>query len=90
MKTRLIGIALLGLLLGCVNPTPRVERHFGESVRANAAAHVMYPAAAANTNPAIGLDGRAARNAHERYERSFAEKERNTMPALFGTMGGGK
>jgi type IV pilus biogenesis protein CpaD/CtpE len=78
------------LLQGCVATTPKWDRQFGDTVRANLAAQVLDPAAAANPNPAAGIDGRAAVTAHERYQRSFAEPRSNTQPALISTTGGGK
>jgi hypothetical protein len=73
---RTAAVALLVVAVsGCVAPAPRVERDFGVAVRANLAAQVANPAAAANTDPASGIDGRAARNAQERYEKSFAQPE---------------
>jgi hypothetical protein len=72
------------LLHGCVAPAPRFEGSFGDSVRANLAAQVANPAAAANTNPASGIDGKAARAAQERYEKSFAQPEQSA-PALINS-----
>ncbi|WP_296951434.1 hypothetical protein [uncultured Massilia sp.] len=75
--------ALLPLLLlaaslqGC-STTPRFNEHFGAALRANLAAQALDPAAAANTDPALGVDGAAARAGIERYQRSFKETE----PAL--------
>jgi hypothetical protein len=45
---------------------------------------VANPAAAANTNPASGIDGKAARAAQERYEKSFAQPEQSA-PALINS-----
>jgi hypothetical protein len=74
-------LAAAMLLHGCVAPAPRFDHAFGESVRANLAAQVANPAAAANPDPVSGIDGRAARGAQERYEKSFAQPER-AEPAL--------
>ena len=91
MATMRTGIVLAALLLqGCVQTTPKWDRHFGESVRANLAAQVIDPAAAANNNPAAGLDGTAARAGQERYERSFKESGASASPALMNTLGNGK
>lgn len=62
-------------LQGCVNSTPNWDRQFGAATRANLAAQVLDPAASANDNPAVGVDGRAAKGAHDRYQRSFAQPE---------------
>lgn len=74
-------LVLVMLVQGCGAPTPRFDHDFGASVRANLAAQVANPAAAANPNPAAGIDGRAARGAQERYEKSFAQPE-PAAPAL--------
>lgn len=90
MTTRTItGIVALLLLQGC-STAPRFEKNFGAAVRANLAAQTIDPRAAANTNPASGIDGAAARAAHERYQRSFAQPESATTGALLNTLGSGK
>jgi type IV pilus biogenesis protein CpaD/CtpE len=66
---------MLGVLLQGCSSTPRFNDHFGASVRANLAAQVIEPAAAANTNPVHGVDGTAALAAQERYQRSFKETD---------------
>lgn len=70
----LLAIILAALLQGC-GSTPRFNKHFGTSVRANLAAQVIDPAAAANTNPVHGMDGAAALAAQERYQRSLKESD---------------
>jgi len=70
----LLAVMLGALLQGC-SSTPRFNEHFGASVRANLAAQVIEPAAAANTNPVHGMDGAAALAAQERYQRSFKEND---------------
>ena len=68
--------ALAGMLLCGCSTTPRFNNYFGTSVRANVAAQVLDPAAAANTNSAAGMEGAAAAIAHERYQDSFKEPEK--------------
>jgi type IV pilus biogenesis protein CpaD/CtpE len=68
--------ALAGMLLCGCSTTPRFNENFGTSVRANVAAQVLDPAAAANTNPAAGMEGGAAAIAHGRYLESFKEPEK--------------
>jgi len=60
-------------LQGCVAPTPHWDAQVGVATRANLAAQVIDPAPASLTNPAAGIDGRAARAAYETYQRSFAQ-----------------
>jgi len=58
-----------------------------DSVRANLAAQVIDPAAAANANPVSGVDGKTALAARERYQRSF--KEPDPKPVQFLISGSG-
>lgn len=81
------GIVTLLLLQGCSN-APRFEKNFGTAVRANLAAQTVDPRAAANTNPAHGIDGPAARAAHERYQQSFTQPDRVASAPLLNTFGG--
>jgi type IV pilus biogenesis protein CpaD/CtpE len=80
--------ALAGLLLQGCSATPRFEDHFGASLRANLAAQVIDPAAAANANPVSAIDGTAALAARERYQRSFKETDHASQPMIGG--GGAK
>jgi type IV pilus biogenesis protein CpaD/CtpE len=75
------GVALAGILLCGCDTAPRFNEQFGTSVRANVAAQVLDPAAAANSNPAAGMEGGAAAIAHRRYQDSFREPEK-TIPGL--------
>lgn len=59
------------LLAGCVSTSPGFDGRFGDSVRNTMASQVADPAASANTNPVLGLDGRAAQAVQRRYEASF-------------------
>jgi type IV pilus biogenesis protein CpaD/CtpE len=72
---QIVLVALLGAALQGCSTTPRFNKHFGDSVRANLSAQVINPAAAANADPVSGVDGAAARAAHERYQRSFVETD---------------
>lgn len=74
------------LLYGC-STTPRFNAQFGTSVRANVAAQVLDPAAAANTNPAAGMEGAAAIISHERYENSFKEPEKPIRALVISGVG---
>ena len=88
-RNRLVaGAALLTamLLSGC-STTPYFDAHFGGSVRANLAAQVIDPAAAANTNPVSGVDGKSAVAARERYQRSFKEPDSKPLQLLIGGSG---
>ena len=90
MKCRPCHLALLplsALLVSC-SSTPQWEQHFGESVRVAMAQQVIDPAAVRNTNPVTGLDGRAARAALDRYERSFHEPAQQSGALALGVSAG--
>lgn len=81
MKTtlRLRLFALVpALLLAACSSTPRWDSQAGDAVRATLAAQVANPAAAQNSNPVNGIDGRAAKAAQERYEKSYANAQEQT------------
>jgi type IV pilus biogenesis protein CpaD/CtpE len=87
MNTRICTMAaslalLAGALSGCAQTSPRFDSGFGTSVRASFASQVADPAAAGNTNPVTGIDGRAAAAAHQRYEASYARptEQQSVMP----------
>jgi hypothetical protein len=84
---RIACVALAGMLLCGCGTTPRFNRQFGASVRANVAAQVLDPAAAANTNPAFGMEGGAAAIAHARYQDSFKEPEKPIKGLIIGATG---
>lgn len=84
---RLACAAPLALAAGCVSTTPNYDRHFGAAVRDTLAAQVADPAAGANHDPVRGLDARSARNALERYQKSFSEQQ--AAPASMTTGGAG-
>jgi len=79
-KTIACMTALL-FMAGC-STTPRFDKSFGASVRANLAAQTIAPQNGANANPAHGIDGAAARAAQTRYQRSFAQPEPEPMPVI--------
>jgi type IV pilus biogenesis protein CpaD/CtpE len=75
-------VALLALALQGCSSTPRADKHFGEAVRTNLAAQTLNPNASSNTDPAVGIDGTAARGAQERYAKSFEKPEQQPPQAL--------
>ncbi|HWJ95518.1 MAG TPA: hypothetical protein VNT33_12390, partial [Telluria sp.] len=82
MATRHVGLAAALLALAGCSTSPRIDDHFGEAVRANLAAQAINPKASTNANPAVGIDGQAARAARERYEKSFAQPDAEAKPSL--------
>ena len=81
-------VAALLLVQGCAT-SPRFDRQFGASVRANVAAQTIDPRGAANANPAKGIDVAAARAAQARYQRSFAQPQTEASP-LINALGNGQ
>jgi hypothetical protein len=76
-----LGAALAAALLSaCASTTPHWDARFGDSVRILNAQQVARPQAAANTDPVAGMDGRAARAAVDRYERSLPEPKAAPAP----------
>lgn len=66
-------IALTAILTACVEPAPRYDAEFGNATRATFNAQIINPDAGNNADPVAGLDGRAAGDAIENYQKSFAE-----------------
>jgi hypothetical protein len=71
MRRTFCAAAIAALLAGCaVNPAPNYDIRFGDAVREAKQRMTLNPAAS-STNPVVGLDGRAAREAQVRYQDSF-------------------
>ncbi len=62
---------LLGLLVACASVTPRYDSKFGDAVRAARQAQTLNPDAPAAGDQALGIDGKTAVHALERYQDSF-------------------
>jgi type IV pilus biogenesis protein CpaD/CtpE len=84
---RLVLAALVGTALSGCTSTPLFVHEFGTSVQANLSAQTLDPAAAANTNPATGMDGATARAVQERYQRSFKEPAPSSNQGMVGASG---
>lgn len=84
-------IMLAGVLTACVEPAPRYEAEFGNATRATFNAQIINPDAGKNPDPVAGLDGRAARDAINNYQKSFAEPKpaENVFNIGVGTNNGG-
>ena len=90
MTTRTIaGIMALLLLQGC-STAPRFDKGFSKAMRANLAAQTINPRGAANSNPAIGIDGPAALAAQQRYQQSFVHPDSAANTSQLNTLGSGK
>ena len=69
-------LTLAGVLTACVEPAPRYEAEFGNATRATLNAQIINPDAGNNTDPVAGLDGRAARDVIDNYQKSYAKPEK--------------
>ena len=74
----LLPLLAAGALSACashlVQTTPQWDARFGVDTRMALAQQIMYPAAARNTDPVAGMDGRSARSAYERYQKTSGEQ----------------
>lgn len=90
--TTLIGTGAIALmaLAGCAPTTPVFDRNFGDSARILQAQQTRDPAAAeANRDRSVdGLDGRAAKQAYDRYQKSFGDPPKAANPFLIGVGSG--
>lgn len=80
------GLALL--LLGGCSSTPYWDAHFGEAVELTKAQQIINPNAGQNPDPVAGVDGRAARESVESYERSFRAPAQQGSPFVIGVGSG--
>jgi hypothetical protein len=70
-STVIAPLLLATALAGCAPTTPHLDRSFGHSLRATNEAQVLNPENVRNPNPALGLGGREAHAAQQRYLNSF-------------------
>ncbi len=80
-------LVLVSGLTGCASRTPNLDAQFGKSVRLLNAQQTINPNAMANSDPVLGLDGRAALSGYNDYQKTFAAPV--PQPATF-TIGIGK
>ena len=65
-------VALVCLLgAGCSHVTPNYDARFGDAVRDAKRKMTINPDAGKNNDPAVGMDGRAAREAMNQYHDSY-------------------
>lgn len=76
------------LLQGCVHTTPDWDLRFGDATRIALAQQISQPEAARNADPVAGMDGRAARAAFERYQKSFSSPAPQTTAFTIGVSAG--
>jgi hypothetical protein len=67
----LTAAACAALLTACASTTPVLDANFGNAVRQARSAQTINPNASANRDPVLGIDGKAAAAAQDRYQESF-------------------
>ena len=75
-------------LPACTASTPQLEQRFGAAVRLARAGQIANPGAVINPDPVAGIDGRSARAALERYQKSFTEPAPVANAFTIGVSGG--
>ncbi len=68
-----------GMLSSCADTTPHWDRRFGLDTRTTLALQIADPAAARNTDPVAGMDGRSARAAYDRYQKASGEQQQPSV-----------
>ena len=73
LKFRICAIAVvMGALHGCAaEPAPFMESRLGEAVRTARVQQTIDLEASKNTDPVLGIDGKAAKTSMDRYHQSF-------------------
>lgn len=87
MASVLLGTAILLATTGCVSTTPNLDSHFGETVSLIKSQQTLNPEASSNTNPATGMDGKAAKSAYDEYQKSYRVPEPQTSAFTIGIGG---
>lgn len=84
-----LATACSAALNGCMTSTPVWDRTFGDSVKTITAMQVLNPAASANADPVVGVDGTAATAAQQNYGKSFMAPPPPTSVFTIGVSGSG-
>lgn len=79
---RLAVLACACALAACAAP-PRSDQEFGDAARQAVLRQILNPAAPAHLSVA-GMDGQAAKSAHDAYQKSFREPQPQTGALTVG------
>lgn len=83
-------LLLAGMLAACSTTTPHYDKRFGEAVRNAKQTMTITPDAGKKPDPVAGIDGRAAHETQQQYEKSFKEPPRTVnVINIGGAIGGG-
>lgn len=75
-------LPVCALLSACVHTTPDWDQRFGDATRVAMARQMVTPAAAANTDPVAGINGKAGQATLENYQKSFAQPPAVAAPLV--------
>jgi len=83
-------LLLAGTLAACSTTTPHYDKRFGEAVRNAKHTMTIAPDAGKRPDPVAGIDGRAAHDTQQQYEKSFkAPPPAVNVINIGGAIGGG-
>lgn len=86
LELKLVPALLLLGLAGCANTTtPHYDQRIGEAVRTAVAQQTINPDAASKPDSGKGLDGKAAVQTMENYDKSFRTPEKTTLGVGVGS-----
>lgn len=88
LSLKLLAASTICLLSACAQTTPQWDANFGNSVRAAFAQQIINPDASQNPDPVSGMDGRAARETMDRYQKSFSAPKPQPNIFTIGVGGG--
>lgn len=88
LPLKLLAASAACLLSACAPTTPQWDANFGNSVRTAFAQQIINPDASQNPDPVTGMDGRAARETIDRYQKSFSEPAPQPNIFTIGVGGG--
>lgn len=69
--TRMFILVATSLLAGCASVTPNYDARFGDALREAKLKMIINPDAGRSADSAVGLDGRAAKEAIAVYQGTF-------------------
>lgn len=88
LSLKLLAASAACLLSACALTTPEWDANFGNSVRTAFAQQIINPDASQNPDPVSGMDGRAARETMDRYQKSFSAPKPQPNVFTIGVGGG--
>lgn len=89
IKGILGGLLAVAVLAGCAPTTPRLDARFGDAVNTAKAQQTLNPDASRNTDPAAGIDGKAANSIMDRYHKAYEAPSPAPSGAIGTVTGGG-